>query len=77
MQQMPSQCAAWLWVGRLLAVCEGAVRRRGEAGGVSTIARLENHRNVATTVVCVILLQRDNLGDKVPLFFLNVGWKTL
>lgn len=75
MQPMPSQCAAWRRVGRLLAVCEEAVRRRkssvrrGEAGGFSAMARLENHRNVAAAVVCAILLQSDNLGDNVPVFF--------
>lgn len=33
--------------------CDGGSHRRGEAGGFSAIARLENHRNVAAAVVCV------------------------
>lgn len=76
MQQMPSQCAAWRRAGRLLAVCQEAVRRRkssvrrGEAGGFSAMARLENHRNVAAAVVCAILLLSDNLGDNVPVFLI-------
>lgn len=59
MQQIQSLCAALLSVGRSLDVCEEAARRRkpsvrrGEAGGFSAMARLENHRNVAATVACV------------------------